>query len=91
MTLTAQLADQYGNPVATSGIRVTWSRTGTGGSVRRDDEQHQRQRHRDDDVHGPAAPRQGLHVHGAQHDAVHEDRDQRHGHDRRRPADADRR
>ena len=32
ITLTAQLADQYGNPVATSGIRVRWSRTGTGGS-----------------------------------------------------------
>jgi adhesin/invasin len=32
VTITAQLADQYGNPVATSGIRVTFSRTGTGGS-----------------------------------------------------------
>ena len=31
ITLTAQLADQYNNPVATSGISVTWSRTGTGG------------------------------------------------------------
>jgi adhesin/invasin len=31
VTITAQLADQYGNPVATSGIRVTFSRTGTGG------------------------------------------------------------
>jgi adhesin/invasin len=31
ITLTAQLADQYGNPVATQGIAVTWSRTGTGG------------------------------------------------------------
>jgi len=31
ITLTAQLADQYNNPVATSGIAVTWSRTGTGG------------------------------------------------------------
>jgi adhesin/invasin len=34
VTLTAQLADQYGNPVATSGIAVTWSRTGTGGRWR---------------------------------------------------------
>ena len=32
ITLYAQLADQYGNPVATSGIRVRWSRTGTGGT-----------------------------------------------------------
>ena len=32
ITLTAQLADQYNNPVATSGITVTWSRTGTGGA-----------------------------------------------------------
>jgi adhesin/invasin len=32
ITLTAQLADQYGNAVATSGITVSWSRTGTGGS-----------------------------------------------------------
>ena len=31
LTITAQLADQYGNPVATSGIRVTFSKTGTGG------------------------------------------------------------
>jgi hypothetical protein len=31
VTITAQLADQYGNPVATSGIRVTFSRTGSGG------------------------------------------------------------
>jgi adhesin/invasin len=31
ITLTAQLADQYDNPVATSGIRVSWSRTGSGG------------------------------------------------------------
>ena len=31
VTITAQLADQYGNPVATSGIRVTWSKTGSGG------------------------------------------------------------
>jgi adhesin/invasin len=31
ITLTAQLADQYDNPVATSGIRVSWSRTGNGG------------------------------------------------------------
>ena len=31
VTITAQLADQYGNPVATSGIRVTFSKTGTGG------------------------------------------------------------
>jgi adhesin/invasin len=32
ITLTAQLADQYGNPVATSGLRVRFSRSGTGGS-----------------------------------------------------------
>ncbi|HTX68704.1 MAG TPA: hypothetical protein VMH50_06115 [Thermoleophilia bacterium] len=32
VTITAQLADQYNNPVATSGITVTWSRTGTGGA-----------------------------------------------------------
>ena len=31
ITLSAQLADQYGNPVATSGIRVTFSKTGNGG------------------------------------------------------------
>jgi adhesin/invasin len=31
ISLTAQLADQYGNAVATSGIRVTFSKTGTGG------------------------------------------------------------
>ena len=34
ITITAQLADQHGNAVATSGIRVTWSRTGTGGRWR---------------------------------------------------------
>jgi adhesin/invasin len=32
VAVSAQLADQYGNLVATPGIRVTWSRTGTGGS-----------------------------------------------------------
>jgi hypothetical protein len=32
-TVSAQLADQYGNPVPTSGIQVTWTRTGTGGSL----------------------------------------------------------
>ena len=31
MTLTAQLTDQYDNPVATSGLRVRWSKTGKGG------------------------------------------------------------
>ena len=31
VTLTAQLTDQYNNPVATSGLRVRWSRTGRGG------------------------------------------------------------
>jgi adhesin/invasin len=31
VTLTAQLADQYNNPVATSGLRVRWSKTGRGG------------------------------------------------------------
>lgn len=31
VTITAQLADQYGNPVATSGIRVRFSKSGTGG------------------------------------------------------------
>jgi adhesin/invasin len=31
ITLTAQLADQYGNAVATSGIPVSWTRTGSGG------------------------------------------------------------
>ena len=33
MTLTAQLADQYNNPVATSGIAVTFTKTGTGGTL----------------------------------------------------------
>jgi hypothetical protein len=32
VTITAQLADQYGNRVATSGIAVTFSKTGTGGA-----------------------------------------------------------
>jgi adhesin/invasin len=32
VTISAQLADQYGNAVKTSGIVVTWSKTGTGGS-----------------------------------------------------------
>ena len=31
VAITAQLADQYGNPVATSGLRVRFSRSGTGG------------------------------------------------------------
>ena len=31
VTLTAQLTDQYNNPVATSGLRVRWSKTGRGG------------------------------------------------------------
>jgi adhesin/invasin len=33
VTISAQLTDQYGNPVATSGITVTWSKVGTGGSL----------------------------------------------------------
>ncbi len=32
VTITAQLADQYGNPVSTSGTTVIWSKTGSGGS-----------------------------------------------------------
>jgi hypothetical protein len=32
VTITAQLVDQNGAPVKTSGIRVTWSKTGSGGS-----------------------------------------------------------
>jgi hypothetical protein len=32
VAVSAQLADQYGNPVATSGIAVTFTRTGAGGS-----------------------------------------------------------
>ena len=32
VTISAQLADQYGNAVKTSGIVVTWSKTGAGGS-----------------------------------------------------------
>jgi adhesin/invasin len=32
ITLTAQLADQYGNAVATSGIPVSWTKTGASGS-----------------------------------------------------------
>ena len=32
VTVSAQLADQYGNAVRTSGISVTWSKTGAGGS-----------------------------------------------------------
>jgi adhesin/invasin len=31
VTITAQLTDQYGNPVARSGLRVRWSKTGKGG------------------------------------------------------------
>lgn len=31
VTISAQLADQFGNPVATSGVRVRWSKTGKGG------------------------------------------------------------
>ena len=31
VTMTAQLTDQYNNPVATSGLRVRWSKTGKGG------------------------------------------------------------
>ena len=33
VTITAQLADQYGNAVKTSGITVTWSKTGSGGTL----------------------------------------------------------
>jgi hypothetical protein len=32
VTIRAQLADQYGNPVAAPGITVSWSKTGSGGS-----------------------------------------------------------
>ena len=32
-TISAQLADQYGNAVKTSGLSVTWSKAGSGGSV----------------------------------------------------------
>jgi adhesin/invasin len=32
VTVSAQLADQYGNPVASSGRSVTWTKTGTGGT-----------------------------------------------------------
>ena len=32
VTITAQLADQYGNPVATSRVRVTFTKSGSGGS-----------------------------------------------------------
>ena len=32
VTITAQLTDTYGNPVATSGISVRWTKTGAGGS-----------------------------------------------------------
>ncbi|MEI6364003.1 MAG: Ig-like domain-containing protein, partial [Actinomycetes bacterium] len=32
VTITAQLTDQYGNEVTTSGTVVTWTKTGTGGS-----------------------------------------------------------
>ncbi len=32
VTIGAQLADTYGNPVSTSGLVVTWSKTGSGGS-----------------------------------------------------------
>lgn len=31
VTITAQLTDQYGNPVARSGLRVRWAKTGKGG------------------------------------------------------------
>jgi predicted Fe-Mo cluster-binding NifX family protein len=33
VTISAQLADQYGNALKTSGIVVTWGKTGTGGSL----------------------------------------------------------
>jgi adhesin/invasin len=32
IVVTAQLSDQYGNPVATSGRSVAWTKTGTGGT-----------------------------------------------------------
>src|SRR5207253_1145595 len=32
LTLTAQLADANGNPVATGGLTVTWAKTGSGGT-----------------------------------------------------------
>lgn len=32
VTIRAQLADSYGNAVATAGVTVTWSKTGSGGS-----------------------------------------------------------
>jgi len=32
VTITAQLADAYGNPIAAAGVTVTWSATGSGGS-----------------------------------------------------------
>jgi adhesin/invasin len=32
VTITAQLTDQFGNPVATAGKSVAWTKTGTGGS-----------------------------------------------------------
>ena len=33
VTISAQLADTYGNPVSTSGVTVTWTKTGTGGTL----------------------------------------------------------
>ena len=33
VTISAQLADTYGNPVGTSGVTVTWTKTGTGGTL----------------------------------------------------------
>jgi hypothetical protein len=33
VTVTAQLTDRYGNPASSSGVRVTWSKTGSGGSL----------------------------------------------------------
>jgi adhesin/invasin len=33
VTVSAQFADQYGNPVATSGRSVAWTKTGTGGAL----------------------------------------------------------
>ena len=33
VTISAQLADTYGNPVSTSGLTVNWTKTGTGGTL----------------------------------------------------------
>ena len=63
VTLTAQLTDQYNNPVATSGLRVRWSKTGKGGVVHGDAHHHQRERYHDHHLLHQQHGRPGPHGH----------------------------